>query len=34
METRLLIVEDDLYLQEGLRELHQGEGYCAACAGK
>jgi DNA-binding response OmpR family regulator len=33
METRLLIVEDDLYLQEGLRELLQGEGYCADCAG-
>lgn len=33
METKLLLVEDDLFLQDGLCELLQGEGYSVDCAG-
>jgi DNA-binding response OmpR family regulator len=33
METRLLVVEDDLFLRDGLCELLRGEGYTVDCAG-
>ncbi|HZK25339.1 MAG TPA: response regulator transcription factor [Oscillospiraceae bacterium] len=32
METKLLLVEDDLFLQDGLCELLQREGYSVNCA--
>jgi DNA-binding response OmpR family regulator len=33
MESKLLIVEDDIFLQEGLYELLTREGYLVDCAG-
>lgn len=33
MDTKLLIVEDDAFLQDGLCELLRGEGYSVDCAG-
>ena len=33
MERKLLLVEDDLFLQDGLSELLQQEGYTVDCAG-
>jgi DNA-binding response OmpR family regulator len=32
METRLLIVEDDIFLRDGLCEMLQREGYAVDCA--
>ncbi|MEW5785675.1 MAG: response regulator [Bacillota bacterium] len=33
MDTKLLIVEDDIFLQDGLCELLRREGYSVDCAG-
>lgn len=33
MDEKLLIVEDDVFLQDGLRELLRQEGYAVDCAG-
>ena len=33
METRMLIVEDDYFLQDGLSQLLRDEKYCVDCAG-
>ena len=32
MKSKILLVEDDLYLREGLQELLQKEGYAPVCA--